>query len=139
MEEEEFNYNPLMYPIAVLGFITGNVIDSRFTDFPWLPWVIYAFAFLMLVAALIRHRTIFVNENEIRVKELIKGETVIPKKDVHYYRTTYDFRKTPFTTWYFIMKSGEEIIVTHDYMQGEKSIQDTINNWCSSLPVEPSA
>ncbi len=139
MEEHEFEYNPIMYPVAILGLVTGNILDSKITDIPWLPYVIYAFAGLMLLVALLRHRTITINPHEIRIKELIKGEKVIAKSQVEYYRTTYEFRKTPFTTWYFTMNSGEEIRVSHDYMKNEKAIQDTINKWCSTLPMEPSA
>lgn len=139
MEERAFDYNPVMYPVSILGFVAGTIMRDKFTDLDWLPWVVYAFAGLMLLVALLRHRTIIVNAHEIRIKELIKGERIILKAEVKYYRTTYEYRKTPFTTWYFTMNSGHEVILSHDYMKNEKELTDTINTWCSTLPYEPNS
>lgn len=139
MDEKEFHFNPILYPLGVLGLVTGNIVESKFTDISWLPWVIYGFAGLMLLVAVLKHRTIVISENAIVIKAMIKGELTILKSEVAHYRTTYEYRKAPFTTWYFTMKSGKEIILVHDYMRNEQQLTEAVNVWCSTLPNEPSA
>ncbi len=138
MESQEFNYNPVMYPLAILGYVTGAILADS-SSFDWLPWLIYAVATLLLVVALMRHRSIEINENEIVIKELLKGQRTILHSEVAYYRSTYEFRKSPYTTWYFTMKNGKEIILSHDFMQKEQELTACTNAWCSTLMMEPSA
>ncbi|MEQ9231922.1 MAG: hypothetical protein RIF46_14665 [Cyclobacteriaceae bacterium] len=138
MEEQEFNYNPIMYPLSILGYVTGAILGDS-SSFDWLPWLIYGVATLLLIVALLRHRTIVVNENEITIKELLKGERTILHSEVAHYRSTYEFRKSPYTTWYFTLKNGKEIVLSHDFMQKEQDLSAYVNAWCSTLIMEPSA
>lgn len=138
MTEQEFNYNPIMYPMSVLGLVTGNILGDR-TDYDWLPWLLYGVAILLLIIALLKHRTIVITENEIIIKELLKGQRTILKSEVVSYRTTMHYRKTPFTTWYFTLRNGNEIMLAHDYMQKEKELTEAVNEWCNPLTMDPSA